>query len=313
MFLKTYYALKPWIPRNVQLMARRAWIWRRMGQYGAVWPIDAGAGISPVDWPGWPEGKRFALVLTHDVERPGGLSRVPELAEMERRLGFRSSYYFVPEKYELPPRLRKDLDADGFEVGVHGLNHDGKYFNSREIFADRALRINRYLKEWNAVGFRMPAMHHKLDWFHDLRIEYDASTFDTDPFEPQSDGIRTIFPFRVKGESGQRGYVELPYTLPQDFLLYVLLREKTIDIWKKKLDWIVERGGMALLLVHPDYMCFERRRLGSEEYPADYYREMLLHVKTRYEDLFWNALPREVAFHVGNGVPPPSTCVLTAS
>jgi hypothetical protein len=30
--------------------------------------------------------------------------------------------------------------------------------------------------------------------------------------------------------------------------------EKTISIWKKKLDWIVEKGGMALLITHPDYM-----------------------------------------------------------
>jgi hypothetical protein len=48
-----------------------------------------------------------------------------------------------------------------------------------------------------------------------------------------------------------RGYVELPYTLPQDFTLFTVMREKDIDIWKKKLDWIVEKGGMALLITHP--------------------------------------------------------------
>jgi peptidoglycan/xylan/chitin deacetylase (PgdA/CDA1 family) len=273
-----------------------------MEKYGDVWPIDAEAGVLPADWPGWPEKKRFALVLTHDVEDLVGVSRVPKLVEMEERLGFRSSYNFVPEKYKFSPDLRKALESSGFEVGVHGLNHDGKYFNSRKTFTDRASKINQYLKEWNAVGFRMPAMHHRLDWFHDLLIECDASTFDTDPFEPQSDGMRTIFPFRVEGGSGQRGYVELPYTLPQDFLLYVLLREKTIDIWKKKLDWIVERGGMALLLVHPDYMCFENRRMGREEYPSDYYDDLLRYVKSRYEGSYWNPLPREVASHVRAGV-----------
>jgi hypothetical protein len=48
-----------------------------------------------------------------------------------------------------------------------------------------------------------------------------------------------------------RGYVELPYPLPQDFTLFTVMREKDIDIWKKKLDWIVEKGGMALLITHP--------------------------------------------------------------
>jgi len=41
--------------------------------------------------------------------------------------------------------------------------------------------------------------------------------------------------------------VELPYSLPQDFSLFVIMRERNIDIWKIKLDWIVEKGGMALL------------------------------------------------------------------
>jgi hypothetical protein len=48
--------------------------------------------------------------------------------------------------------------------------------------------------------------------------------------------------------------VELPYTLPQDFLLFVLMQEKNIDIWKKKLDWIADQGGMALFIAHPGYM-----------------------------------------------------------
>jgi hypothetical protein len=276
-------------------MARRAWIRRKMGQYGAVWPIDAGAGDPPADWPGWPEKKRFALVLTHDVEELRGLLRVPMLVEMEERLGFRSSYNFVPEKYKVSPDLRKDLEAKGFEVGVHGLKHDGKYFNSREIFADRARRINRYLKEWNAVGFRMPAMHHKLDWFHDLHIEYDASTFDTDPFEPFPDGVRRIFPFMVSDGNNGKGYVELPYTLPQDFLVFILLRENNLETWKKKMEWIVGKGGMVLFIAHPDYMNFGEAKMISEEYPAEYYRKFLEHIREKFHGEYWNPVPREIA------------------
>jgi hypothetical protein len=92
----------------------------------------------------------------------------------------------------------------------------------------------------------------------------DASTFDTDPFEPQPEGMGTIFPFWVHDGSKTKGFVEIPYTLPQDFTLFVLMREKNIDIWKKKLDWIVEKGGMALLITHPDYMIFGGKRPGME-------------------------------------------------
>jgi hypothetical protein len=60
--------------------------------------------------------------------------------------------------------------------------------------------------------------------------------------------------FLGKLSGSQGGYVEIPYTLVQDFTLFTLMREQSIDIWKKKLDWIVQKGGMALLNTHPDYI-----------------------------------------------------------
>ena len=183
----------------------------------------------------------------------------------------------------------------GSDAGVHGLNHDGKLYKSRKVFQERAIKINAYLKDWGAVGFRSPAMHHNLEWLHELDIEYDASTFDTDPFEPQLDGVGTIFPFWVPGSFDGKGYVELPYTLPQDFTLFVLMREKNIDIWKRKLDWIAEHGGMALVNTHPDYMHFGAGKPGLEEYPVRYYKEFLEYVKERYEGQYWHVLPKEMA------------------
>ena len=92
----------------------------------------------------------------------------------------------------------------------------------------------------------------------------------------------------------QKGYVELPYTLPQDFLLFILMQEKNIDIWKKKLDWIVDHGGMALFIAHPDYMNFDKTP-HYEEYPARYYEEFLEYIKSKYEGQYWHVLPREMA------------------
>src|SRR5947199_5239554 len=157
-------------------------------------------------------------------------------------------------------------------------------------------------------------MLRNLDWLHDLDVQYDASTFDTDPFEPQPDGGHTIFPFlvpRPNGSSvnGQRstinssseGYVELPYTLPQDSTLFVVLGETTPEIWMRKLDWIAEHGGMALVDVHPDYMSFNGSRQTTSSYPVELYREFLTYVKTKYSGEYWHALPKEVATHVIRG------------
>jgi hypothetical protein len=259
-----------------------------------IWPIDENAYQPPQQWPGWPEQKKFALVLTHDVDTARGQEKCFDLIKLEERLGFRSAYYFVPERYHPSSELRHYLTSNGFEVGVHGLKHDGKLYRSRKIFQQRAPRINHYLKEWNAVGFRSPSMHHNLEWIHDLDIEYDASTFDTDPFEPQADGVGMVFPFWVCGNIPNKRYLELPYTLSQDFTLFVLMEEKDITVWKRKLDWLAEKGAMALLITHPDYMRFNAGGYHREEYPARYYADFLTYVQQKYGGLYWNVLPKDL-------------------
>lgn len=291
-----YYHLKPLIPRTVQLNIRRKIVSIQRQKYKDIWPIDERAASPPKGWQGWPDGKKFALVLTHDVETENGLDNCHKLIELEKSLGFRSSFNFVAEDYNVPSELRQYLTNEGFEVGIHGLSHDGKLYSSRETFEKQAKRINQYLMEWKSVGFRSPSMHHNLKWLHDLNIEYDASTFDTDPFEPLPHGMQTIFPFWVNG-NGSKGYVELPYTLPQDFTLFSLLKEKNISTWKRKLDWVAERGGMVLLITHPDYMSFHKERTGSEEYPAIYYEEFLRYIKTKYKNQYWHVLPKDISIY----------------
>jgi glycosyltransferase involved in cell wall biosynthesis len=294
MLNEIYYFLKPFLPWSVRLALRRQRAKSRLETYAGTWPIDSKAGVHPPGWPGWPGGKQFAFVLTHDVEGAKGLSRVAQLAALEARNGFRSSFNFVPDgEYILDADLRENIVRQGFEVGVHGLQHDGKLYASKEEFAGKAARIRSFLREWKACGFRSPLMQHKLAWLHQLGVEYDASTFDTDPFEPEPDAVGTVFPFWVAGPNNN-GFVELPYTLPQDFTLFVVLREPNIKIWKKKLDWVAACGGMALLNTHPDYMCFEGTAK-KDEFPAAFYEEFLIYAKEKYADAYWSTTPCEVA------------------
>lgn len=292
---KNYYYIKPFIPRWLQIKLRRWVILSKRSRYWDVWPIDEKAAKPPDEWTGWPEGKQFALVLTHDVENAKGQEKCIQLAAIEEALGFRSSFNFVAEGYHVSAALRSYLTDRGFEVGIHGIKHSGNPFTSKEIFQGQGIKINQYLKDWKSVGFRCPCMYHNLEWIGELDIHYDASTFDTDPFEPQPDGMGTIFPFWVQNGSSAKGFIELPYTLPQDFTLFILMKEKNIDIWKKKLNWIVEKGGMALLITHPDYMNCEKVRCGIEEYPMDFYRQLLGYIENKFEGQYWNPLPKEIA------------------
>lgn len=294
-FTKAYYSFKPLIPWRVRIAARR-WLARRIrGKCAGKWPIYEAAGQAPRNFPGWPDGKRFAFVLTHDVESETGVGRCERLVEVDAGYGFRAAFNFIPEgEYQTPVELREWLRGQGCEVGVHDLRHDGRLFNSYAEFLLHAARINRYVKAWEATGFRSAFMQRRLDWLHALDITYDSSTFDTDPFEPQPEGAHTIFPFWCAAGEGKSGYVELPYTLPQDSTMFLVLRERDIGIWKRKLDWIAARGGMALMNVHPDYICFEGAQRPNE-YSLSLYTEFLEYVRTNYGGDYWHALPREVA------------------
>ena len=84
-------------------------------------------------------------------------------------------------------------------------------------------------------------MHHNLAWIRRLRVFNDASTYDTDISEPQGTG--TIFPFTFTDLATGHSYMEFPYTLPQDYTLFILMKEQNIDIYKRKLDWILDRSA----------------------------------------------------------------------
>lgn len=302
-----YYTLKPYLPWRVRMGLRRLLARRLRRTTADIWPINPATSRPPPGWPGWPEGKKFAVVLTHDVEGPDGLARCRELAEQEQSLGFRSSFNFIPEgTYNVGAELRTWLAAQGFEVGVHDLQHDGRLFTSEADFARKAGRINHYLREWQAQGFRAGFMLRNLEWFHQLDIRYDCSTFDTDPFEPQPDAAGTIFPFWMPGPGkngteaprSHTGYVELPYTLPQDSTLYLLHQESTNDIWRDKLDWVASHGGMVLMNVHPDYLHFTGKGRAPRPTVLDHYLDLLRYLNKRHAGAYWHVLPRQMATFV---------------
>ena len=144
--------------------------------------------------------------------------------------------------------LLEQIRAAGCEVGLHGIKHDCKLFESRANFEAELPAIHRYLAEWDAAGFRSPATHRNPDWMPELGSLYDSSFPDTDPFEPQPGGCCSILPYFLEQ------MVELPITLVQDHTLWEILRQDTIELWTSKSDWIIANGGLVNLITHPDYL-----------------------------------------------------------
>jgi peptidoglycan/xylan/chitin deacetylase (PgdA/CDA1 family) len=298
--LRTYYALKSLIPRRLQILLRRRRA-RSVQSSFPLWPIEEKlenlkrnifkssmrtSDEIPFIW-FWPHGKNFAFVITHDVETQKGFGKIERVCEIERKYGLRSSWNFVPERYFVDSRLLESLVNDGFEIGIHGLKHDGKLFNSRRLLDERMKEIKKYAIDLDAVGFRSPATHRNPDWMMNLPFEYDSSFPDTDPYEPQPGGCLSVFPFFIGN------LVELPITLAQDHTLFEILGYQDISIWKQKIDWIEKMNGLALVIIHPDYIRAGRGRGEEGRYPIEYYEQLLQYVKSRCN--YWHVLPRNVA------------------
>ena len=125
--LKLYYHAKPFLPWRLRMATRRFFAKRKRIRYSGSWPIDPLSGSAPEGWKGWPSGAAFAFALSHDVETQIGYDKLDKLVEIEEQLGFRSVINFIPEgEYRVSEKRIQELKDRGFEVGVHGLCHDGK-------------------------------------------------------------------------------------------------------------------------------------------------------------------------------------------
>ena len=111
----------------------------------------------------------------------------------EEKYGFRSSFNIVGEQIPEDLSLFKGLSGElEFEIGIHGWQHNEKAFQSRSAFLESAEKINKCLEKTGAVGMRFPLNLRQPHWMQGLKIEYDLSFFDTDPFEPIPGGGRMI-------------------------------------------------------------------------------------------------------------------------
>jgi peptidoglycan/xylan/chitin deacetylase (PgdA/CDA1 family) len=296
--MRVYYAMKPLLPRRLQIAMRRRHAARRAQIDFPAWPIEpllveheherfrrelARTRKVEVPFVGyWPEGRSFASIVSHDVEGPDGIANIPRVLEVERRHGIVSCWNFCGEWYDIPDGTFETIREAGCEVGLHGILHDGKLFRDRASFEANLPKIHDYLERWGAVGFRSPATHRNPDWMPELGCLYDGSFPDTDPFEPQAGGCCSILPYVIDD------LVELPITLVQDHTLWEILGDESIDRWIEKSEWIAANHGLVQLLVHPDYVLSDER-LGL----YDSFLEWLSDLHRRANG--WHAVPREVA------------------
>jgi hypothetical protein len=293
-----YYMIRPFLPVPVRkhLQKLRLSGWDRIAF--PRWPVDftvetlmertmalvlksSGLQKMPFVW-FWPDGAPSCGMMTHDVEDRAGRDFCDHLMDLNDSYGVKSSFQLIPEvRYEVSASLLDRFRSRGFEVNVHDLNHDGRLFHNRKQFLQRASRINDYVKAFGSRGFRAGAMYRQQQWFDALEISYDMSVPNVAHLEPQRGGCCTVMPYFVGG------ILELPLTTIQDYSLFHILGDYSINVWKQQIDLIMARNGLISFIAHPDYLIDGRAR--------EVYMGLLAHLRRlRDERKVWMALPGDV-------------------
>jgi hypothetical protein len=236
-------------------------------------------------------GKRYAIILTHDVETKKGLQTAIKFRKLEQRYGLSSAWYVPSEHYELEIETIRSLCANA-EIGAHDTKHDGKLHKmSNTRLCERFTKARQKLKELSGqdvTGFRAPLLQHNFRIIESLRAvgyTYDSSIPTWEPRHPYTmkpHGIGTTFPINISG------LTEVPVTLTQDHqLLYVLglSPKKTIEKWLEMIVLIKDLGGICTFLVHPDY------KFGDN---LDSYEDLLTTIASESE--VFRGLPLQIAF-----------------
>jgi hypothetical protein len=294
---RIYYFIRPLLPVSVRKHLQKARLsgWDR--RPFPRWPVDrtvddvfeqlllltlraSGANKIPFIW-FWPEGAPSAAIITHDVETAAGRDFCETLMDIDDAHGVKASFQVVPEqRYEVPASYLKSISDRGFEAGVQDLNHDGALYRNREQFLERVEKINAYGRQWGATGFRAAVLYRRQEWFDALEFSYDMSVPNVAHLDPQRGGCCTVMPYFV----GK--VLELPVTTTQDYSLFHILKDYSIDLWKRQIDLIMEKHGLISFIVHPDYITTPQER---QTYEA--LLEHLAHL--REEKAVWIPTPGE--------------------
>lgn len=296
---KVYYLLRPYLSVGMRKHLQRIHL-RKWNQISfPAWPIDTtvdrlhrmmmGSAIKaqglqeiPFIW-FWPEDYTSCTIVTHDVESVFGRDFSDRLMDIDDSFGFRSSFQVVPEcRYEVPESYLAAIRSRGFEVNVHDLKHDGRLYAERGEFARRAEQINQYGRKFDARGFRSGILYRNADWYDAFDFLYDMSIPNVAHLDPQRGGCCTVMPYFI----GKM--IELPVTCTQDYTLFHMLGDYSIDLWKRQIELIRANHGLVSILVHPDYLLEPRAQ--------NTYKALLQHLaELRDADHMWTPLPKDVA------------------
>jgi hypothetical protein len=295
---KIYYRLRPLTSQSLRKQIQRLYARNWQNPPFPRWPVDTtveniceallllslqakGVERIPFVW-FWPQGAQGCLLMTHDVETTAGRDFCKELLDIDDSFGVKASFQIVPEeRYSVSTEFLDAIRNRGCEIAIQDLNHDGRLFDDRQEFLRRVALIHRYAAEYGARGFRAGALYRKIEWYDALQLSFDMSIPNVAHLDPQRGGCCTVMPYFI-GD-----ILELPLTTVQDYTLFHLLNERSIDLWKTQVKMILAKNGLASFIIHPDYI--------TERNTRSVYETLLSWLSDlRNQQALWFALPHEI-------------------
>jgi len=266
-----------------------------------AWPIEGRldafraelfGGLPGGDSPGvgWPEGRRYPLMVTHDVDTKQGMAIAGTVLDEMVALGLKPCFFLVGHGYTWDAGFVKAVQQAGGEIALHGDLHDNRIsFLSPDKAAARLDTCRGLIDTHGIRGFRAPSLLTSDALYEAVgpRFDWDSSVPDTDTHTllgPRR-GCGTVFPFRRKG------CLVLPLTMPADDRLLLLGYRglKLVDVLRRKARHVSKLGGLMHFLTHPEPHLFGKRVL------RDLFRAVFTELLDSGEA--WVATPSMVADH----------------
>lgn len=293
-----YYILRPAFPVAFRRHLQRLWLkdWNQLPF--PKWPVDTSVdrifkrmmfyalqlrkeAEIPFIW-FWPDGHTSCAIMTHDVETSFGLDFIEVLMNINDSFSIKGSFQLIPAaRYTVTPRTLNSIQQRGFEANVHDLKHDGHLYDDRASFKEAAAKINDFARQFGSVGFRSGALYRNQDWYEEFQFAYDMSVPNIGHLDPQHGGCCTVMPYFVGS------MLEIPVTMTQDYTLFSVFNQYSLNLWRKQLEIVMKQHGLASFIVHPDYIQTEKT--------LDVYKQLLAYLaELRVGKGLWIPLPREV-------------------
>jgi peptidoglycan/xylan/chitin deacetylase (PgdA/CDA1 family) len=168
----------------------------------------------------------------------------------------------VGELLRQDPQPAEALRQQGHEIGLHGDRHDNRIaYLDRPTITARLGSCKDVVRRFGIEGFRTPSLlgsprlRAALGWAEFAYVS-DIPDSEVDSLIAPRRGCASAFPFM------RQGLLEIPLTLPlEDKLVLAGLDEaQIVALWRTKLEWARQVGGLAQLAVHNEPHLLRRCR-----------------------------------------------------